>query len=595
MADQEASLLLRIKQEGAEILDHFVVTLGDVYEAGKKVMEFLAGFVEAYAKQETAVNQLSAAMVQNGMYSDELKNKYAEMAEQMSKNTTFSDQQITAGQAVLQTMIGQREVTEQLMKATMDLAAKKNMDLVSASQLVGRAISNETNMLSRVGIQYDTTSDKGERMTRVIAAIEGKMAGSAAAQAQGLGVLAQMHNAWEEFQEVIGAKVAPVIEIGAKLLIQLFGNMKEGAPVVDAVTFSMKVITGVFVVFGSIVEVIGKTIGNVIAGISGAVMNMAQGNWKEAWESAKNVVKVTADDISKTWEDQQKKMDQIAYAEEDALKLKLDKEEQMLKDSARRKEEMKNEIDIQAALKQLEKDKAKQEQDLRDSEMYGASLADQLKLKIKNLDQEMSVTESYYTKKALMQKRAILVDQLAEQNASKAKIAVHQAEATALTFITTTLQSSMTALGMEHNTGMFLLNKAAAIANAIVATEVAATNALAIPPPPVGIALAGVMEAVGMANVAVIAGTAIQGLATGGVVKATPGGTPFILGEGGQDEAVIPLDQAGGLGSGGVTVHFHGPMLGDAAQAEEFAKVMDKALLRLRQTNQSLAFDTNLA
>ncbi len=595
MSDQEASLLLRIKEAGGEVLEHFVVTLGEVKEALMKVAEFLASFVEAYGAQEKAVNALSAAMVQNGMYSDDLKEKYAEMAEQMSKNSTYSAQAITDAQATLQSMIGQKEITEKLMQATMDLAAHGKMSLASASEMVGKAISNETNVLARQGIQYDLTSDKGERMHRVVDAIETKFGGLAASQAQGLGVMEQVHNAWEGFQETVGAKFAPVVEAVALILRDLFTSMQQGSPTIDLMASAFKAVSEQAILFARDIEVVGKTAGNIFAGLFGAFSAAVQGNWKEAWNQAKSIVTVSLDDITAANEKASAKIASIDNAESDRRKAKLQKEEDDLAASNKRREEMKNEIDIKAALKQLEKDKSAQDQEVRQSEMYGASLDAQLKLKIKNLDQEMSVTESYYTKKALMQKRAILVHDLAEQNAIKANIAVHQAEASALTFISTTLQSSMTSLGLEHNTGMFLINKAAAIANALVATEVAATQALAIPPPPVGIALSAVMEGVGLANVAVIAGTAIQGLATGGIVKATNGGTPFIIGEGGKDEAVIPLDEAGNLGGGGTTINFHGPVLGDSAQAEEFAKVIDKALFRLRQTNQSMAFDTQLA
>ena len=48
----------------------------------------------------------------------------------------------------------------------------------------------------------------------------------------------------------------------------------------------------------------------------------------------------------------------------------------------------------------------------------------------------------------------------------------------------------------------------------------------------------------------------IPALANGGIVKASPGGTLALIGEGGRDEAVIPLDRAGNLG-GGNTIHVH--------------------------------------
>jgi hypothetical protein len=46
-------------------------------------------------------------------------------------------------------------------------------------------------------------------------------------------------------------------------------------------------------------------------------------------------------------------------------------------------------------------------------------------------------------------------------------------------------------------------------------------------------------------------------LAQGGIVQARPGGTAVIVGEGGQDEAVIPLDRLGKMGGGGPTYNIN--------------------------------------
>lgn len=51
----------------------------------------------------------------------------------------------------------------------------------------------------------------------------------------------------------------------------------------------------------------------------------------------------------------------------------------------------------------------------------------------------------------------------------------------------------------------------------------------------------------------------IPALAEGGIVKARPGGTLAVIGEGGQDEAVVPLDKAGGMGT---TVNVYGDVFG---------------------------------
>jgi hypothetical protein len=41
-------------------------------------------------------------------------------------------------------------------------------------------------------------------------------------------------------------------------------------------------------------------------------------------------------------------------------------------------------------------------------------------------------------------------------------------------------------------------------------------------------------------------------------VKASPGGTLALIGEGGRDEAVIPLNRAGGMGGNNVTINVNG-------------------------------------
>lgn len=71
----------------------------------------------------------------------------------------------------------------------------------------------------------------------------------------------------------------------------------------------------------------------------------------------------------------------------------------------------------------------------------------------------------------------------------------------------------------------------------------------------------------------------IPHLASGGVVRARPGGTLALLGEGGRDEAVIPLSRAGGA-VGGTTVHIHGNVYG----VDDLIYQMDRALKRAGQS-----------
>jgi hypothetical protein len=50
----------------------------------------------------------------------------------------------------------------------------------------------------------------------------------------------------------------------------------------------------------------------------------------------------------------------------------------------------------------------------------------------------------------------------------------------------------------------------------------------------------------------------IPALADGGIIRHSPGGTLALIGEGGRDEAVIPLDRMGGMGGNNVTINVNG-------------------------------------
>jgi hypothetical protein len=147
-------------------------------------------------------------------------------------------------------------------------------------------------------------------------------------------------------------------------------------------------------------------------------------------------------------------------------------------------------------------------------------------------------------------------------------------------------------LQQSKNKEMVIIGKAAAIAQITISTATGVARAFELGPI-LGPILAPLVIAAGAMQAGKVAGVA---LAEGGIVRATPGGIQATIGEGGRDEAVIPLDSDGAMSrlGGGVTVHFHGPVMGDESQAREFAKVLDKQLLELRRGNESVAFDSGV-
>jgi len=100
------------------------------------------------------------------------------------------------------------------------------------------------------------------------------------------------------------------------------------------------------------------------------------------------------------------------------------------------------------------------------------------------------------------------------------------------------------------NKSWFQANKALAISDTIMATHAAATKALAIPPPWVGIAYAATITGLGLANVNRIRNEKYQGRALGGTVQS---GKPYIVGERGaemftpgQTGSITPNNRMGG-------------------------------------------------
>lgn len=160
---------------------------------------------------------------------------------------------------------------------------------------------------------------------------------------------------------------------------------------------------------------------------------------------------------------------------------------------------------------------------------------------------------------------------------------------------------AMSSLQDSNNSILAAAGKAAAIAQIIIATGQSAADGfrwgMAIGGPPVAFAFQGLAIAAGAANVAKVAG--VQ-LAEGGIVPSSSGGTRATIGEGGRAEAVIPLPEdfdpdepASGAG-GDTIININGATLGTPEEARRFAVMIDDELLKLRQTNQSVAFDSGV-
>ena len=156
-------------------------------------------------EQEMAETKLEAAIGKN---IDGLK-KYAATLQQQ---TLYGDEVILNAQAMLGAFIKDEEQMKLATIATLDLAAAKGFDLVTAADLVGKSVGSSTNALTRYGVVVEGAVGSTERLESLTRNVGTLFGGQAAAQADTMaGKIIQMNNAIGDAAEEIGAILSPVI------------------------------------------------------------------------------------------------------------------------------------------------------------------------------------------------------------------------------------------------------------------------------------------------------------------------------------------------------------------------------------------------
>jgi hypothetical protein len=189
--------------------------------------------IAAYKQSEQAVNQLTASLQNQGIYSSKTAKDYQDIATELQNLTGISDESIINAQTVIQGYIGQTKVTKELTLAVANLATAKKMDLASAADLVGKAIDGNTGILKRYGLEISDNLPKSERLTAIMDALNGKFKDQAEAAAQGLGSLNVLKQIFDDFQETLGSRFAPAIASVTKLMISLLNAFKDNKALAD--------------------------------------------------------------------------------------------------------------------------------------------------------------------------------------------------------------------------------------------------------------------------------------------------------------------------------------------------------------------------
>lgn len=524
----------------------------------KQVIQFANETIQAHLESVRAVKTLEASYQALGITGTQaLKNAKA-FAGEMQNATGIADEVFLDAQRMLANfgVVGQK--AQEAIKAAYALSVGRNMEFASALDLVTRAAAGQTQTLARQGIQIADNVKECDKFDAVLAQINDKF--GAAAQAQMGDTITQVNalkESWGDFKEVIGGLLIPAFELliktGTKAVNVLNSLTGADQSAIEATIAKDKERLALLnrryqieqqtalvnAKNGEISEVYAqrlKSLENEMLMVSGAITENQKTLNKEKAELAEKEKEINANTY---------KTAQNAIATKEAAQAKkkaLEEQNNALKEQ-------------QSIVSQMGLDGKKTEgtsswgtltkkdSDLSDETQFAAAearLNEMLELKRQYIENEIADAE--LKNSALLELDNQYLEQLSALEDQKAAADKKRQEKLAADkkAIEQRAMSDLISLSSSSNKQMAAIGKTASIAQATINTYEGATKALA-QGGFFGFAMAAAVIAAGLNNVAQIAG--VQ-LADGGLVKAVTGGVPALIGEGGSDEAVLPLDNS---------------------------------------------------
>lgn len=516
----------------------------------------------AYGEQESAISKLNNALSNQGIKSQAVTKDLIAFADQMQNTTVYADEVVLSAMALGVSFGLTGDKLKQATVAASNLASFMGTDLRQAMLLVGKAAAGETGTLSRLGIVIADNIPKSERYEAVIAKLNERFGGAASRETETYaGKMKQLGNSFDELWEIVGGFLAGP----AKLYI---GWLK------DAAVYWKEVLTPSGIKDTSaMVNRFQKEADALDTSIARQKATIQSFNEEQARAGNKSYDKALADLASF----EKAKAALVArHGKEIAEKpiIPQGKGPSVVDEEAAKKAEKEKQDLIEKATLQIDTANTTEEEltNIRTNAM-AQELIDkgQQDLAIQLLDEQDTENKNALQKKKTENEK--------KQNEDRAKN------------LYSTLSTIATMSG-SHNKTLAAVGKTAAITTATMDTYAAANKALASAPPPWNFALAALVTAAGMANVANIAGVK---LAQGGMIMPSAGGTTAIMAEAGKPEVAIPLDDdrtkeklRDVMGGGGNTIVIQaGVVVADDYSLGEFADRIEEKLYERQRNRRS--------
>lgn len=479
------------------------------FAAIKGVIDFFASSVQAANENARAVNTLAAAYNAVGYTAQGAMKQAQDFATKMQSLTGIADEAFLNAQRLLANygVVGSK--AQEAIRSAYALSIGTGKDFSTTMDLVARAAVGQTSALSRLGIQVDKNTESGAQFDAVLAQINERFGATAqAAMGDSTTKLNALKESWGDFKEQVGAGLndglVPAVDFLTKAvgwLNQAFKSLGAIFGIVfDQAMIGVKQFEAGLVATGEYALKAFQPLVNLMSYLPGVGNTI-----KEAYAGALASLEQTGDSLQGQIETLQEMRTPLSAIWE-TEKAITDEQQARLDLQA---EEINNRVaNEQAAQEQL-------------TEVVRQGVEERKQLQDEATAEETQKKTDLFGLSALLNK---------QETQDKKK-----------TFADIT---NMLRTGSKEQ---MAVQKAQGMAQAAISAYQAANSAYAalapipIIGPALGAAAAAAAIAYGLGNVAQISGIK---LAEGGLVKAVTGGVPAVIGEGGSDEAVLPLDDS---------------------------------------------------
>ena len=172
---------------------------------------FVVRTIDIIKTHEQSVNLLNQSLIAKGLYSANLSKEYQDYALSVSKNSVFTQDSIIQGIATLQSYMGNKAVSKELLDSIVLFAKANGLDFVSASEKVGLAIDKGSGKLEQMGLSIDEQATKAERLDSITKQLNTKYSGFSLSGNTTELSINKFNKSFNEFLLMIGKTVSPII------------------------------------------------------------------------------------------------------------------------------------------------------------------------------------------------------------------------------------------------------------------------------------------------------------------------------------------------------------------------------------------------